>query len=543
MRITKYCLLMAIFLVIAFAMSDSNAQESGTVPNQPSPIPSQSSTYKVDTGTRMFSVKTIGDLLKLCEEIGWFLILNFVVGALVLSQKWLVLRREKKDDEKIPLEQFRIMVLDDIKKMLTQAKENPGTEESEATGLTAKVPLLKKIFAKRKTASAFLLLQRLYRIFEAKKSADDFGAETANFIQNLKDQFNTFTTRMAYLSDTAGGLGLLGTVWGMFMVFFKGTMVMDDILHGMGVALATTIVGLIISIILNTFTTVVSNKFDRHLDFISKMSTVFHERMIAFAEQPAVGPIIYAPQPLPTASLPVGDQRAEVEPVVAKAAPQPEVPARKTVGAPAEIKVLSGNNQSAEVNTQLPEPILVEIVDSQGNPLEGVTVVFTAEEGAGWFANQNRIQKILTNEEGRAQTHFLLGKKAGEKTIHISVEGGDCRPVVLLAIARPAPAIKFVELRGNYQIGSLGRRLPEPLAVAIRDKYDNPISKYEVNFHLRKGTGRFQDSQNTQLTTLTNEDGMVEVYFIFDNNRGAREIVAEAKKVEPSKIEFEVFAV
>jgi len=159
---------MAIFLVIAFAMSDSNAQESGTVSNQPSPTPSQPSTYKVDTGTRMFSVKTIGDLLKLCEEIGWFLILNFVVGALVLSQKWLVLRREKKDDEKIPLEQLRIMVLDDIKKMLTQAKENPGPEESEATGLTAKVPLLKKIFAKRKTASAFLLLQRLYRIFEAK---------------------------------------------------------------------------------------------------------------------------------------------------------------------------------------------------------------------------------------------------------------------------------------------------------------------------------------------------------------------------------------
>ncbi len=545
MRIIKYCLLLAVFLLIAIAVPESEAQESSNLPNQTPPATSGQSSYKVDTGTRMFSVKTLGDLLKLCEEIGWFLVLNFVVGVLVLTQKWLVLRREKKDDEKIPLDQLRIMVLDDIKKMLTQVRDDQVEAEQDAKGISAKVPLLRKIFSKRKTASAFLLLQRLYKIFEAKKSADDFGSETANFIQNLKDQFNTFTTRMAYLSDTAGGLGLLGTVWGMFMVFFKGTMVMDDILHGMGVALATTIVGLMISILLNTFTTVVSNKFDRHLDFISKLSTVFHERMIAFAEPPTVGavaPLVIDPATLQEVARARVRDQAEVEPIVPKIEAKPE-PARKALGLPSEIRVLSGNNQSAEVNMQLPEPIVVEVVDNKGNPLEGVTVVFSTEEGAGTFPNQSRMQKILTNDEGRAQTQFMLGKRAGEKTIHISVEGGDCRPVTLLVIARPAPATKFVELRGNFQTGSLGRRLPEPFSVAIRDKYDNPIPKYEVSFHLKKGTGRFQDSQNSQFTTLTNEDGLVEVYFIIDNHRGAREIVAEAKKVEPSKIEFEVFAV
>lgn len=546
MRITKYCLLLAIFLLIAFAVSESRAQVSSTPPSQETAPTAQKSTYKVDTGTRMFSVKTIGDLLTLCEEIGWFLVLNFVVGVLVLVQKWLVLRREKKDDEKIPLDQLKIMHLEEIDRMLTQVKNDQVESEGAEKGIAAKVPLLKKIFGKRKTATAFLLLQRLYKIFSVKKSADDFGSETANFIQSLKDQFNTFATRMAYLSDTAGGLGLLGTVWGMFMVFFGGTMVMDEILHGMGVALATTIVGLVISILLNTFTTVVSNKFDRHLDFINKLAAAFHERMIAFAEAHpagAVQPVIIDPSRLPQVATAPGVAGTRIEQTIPAAPPSPEVPAKKKIGLPAEIKVLAGNNQSAEVNTQLPEPIIVEVVDNKGNPIEGVTVVFATEEGAGTFPNQSRIQKILTDEEGKAQTQFLLGKKAGEKTVHISVEGGECRPVTLLLIARPAPAAKFVELRGNYQTGSLGRRLPEPFGVAIRDKYDNPIPKYEVSFHLRKGTGRFQDSQNSQITTLTNEDGLVEVYFIVDNNRGAREIVAEAKKVEPSKIEFEIFAV
>jgi hypothetical protein len=332
----------------------------------------------------------------------------------------------------------------------------------------------------------------------------------------------------------------------MFMVFFRGTMVMDEILHGMGVALATTIVGLIISITLNTFTTLINNNFDRHLDFISKMSIVFHERMIREEEKyPAaqVAPVIIDSSMLPEKSKMKIREKAKAEPIEEPVKSQvTEIP-RKILGLPAEIKVISGNNQSCEVNTQLPEPIIVEIVDERGNSLEGVTVVFAAEEGAGTFPNQSRLQKILTNDEGRAQTQFLFGKTSGEKTIQISVDGSDCRPVTLLMISKPTPAVKFIELRGNYQTGQLGRRLPEPFGVAVKDKYDNPIPRHEVTFHLRKGSGRFQDSQNSQLTTFTNEDGLVEVYFIVDNNRGAREIVAEAKKVEPSKIEFEVFAV
>ncbi len=548
MRIIKYCFIVILFLQIGiqpieiFAQNTSNAQDQTPLQKgQPS-----SGTYKVDTGTRMFSVKTMTDLIKLCEEIGWFLVLNFIVGVLVLCQGWFVLNREKKDDQKIPVDQLKFMSLDDIAKMFANVKDDEMTSKENEQEESGKVPLLKKIFGKRKKASAFLLLYRLHKIFDFKKSASDFGSETSSFIQNLKDQFNTFATRMFYLSDTAGALGLLGTVWGMFMVFFKGTMVMDDILHGMGVALATTIVGLIISIILNTFTTLISNKFDRHLDFISKMSVVFHERMIREEENylaAAAAPVVIDSTMLSERTKIKVREKERIEYVEEQAIPPASEKTKKKFGSPAEIKVIAGNNQSGEVNTQLSEPIIVEIVDEKGKALEGITVVFATEEGGGTFPNHSRTQKILTNEEGRAQTQFLFGKAAGEKTIQISVEASDCRPVTLLMIAKPAPPTKFVELSGNYQTGQLGRRLPEPFGVAVKDKYDNPISRHEVSFHLRKGTGRFQDGQNSQLTTHTNEAGLVEAYFIMDNNRGAREIVAEAKKVETTKIEFEVFAV
>ena len=221
---------------------------------------------------------------------------------------------------------------------------------------------------------------------------------------------------------------------------------------------------------------------------------------------------------------------------------KPEI-TRLVYGPPAELKVISGDNQSGEVHTQLPEPIIIEVRDLNGNLLENETVVFTAENGAGMFLNNNRLQKILTDEEGRVKTQFTLGKTAGEKTIHISVDGSDSRGVKLLTIAKPTPPTKMIELKGNFQTGELGKRLSHPFTVAIRDKYDNPIPMFEVEFSLKKGSGRFQDSQNSHLLAHTNEDGLAQVYFIIGNERGAREVEAEAKKVEPSKITFEAFAV
>lgn len=502
---------------------------------------------EMDTGKRGFSIKTMYELFKIAEGFGYFLVLVFILGILFIFQKWYVLIREKNDAQKIPVTEMKTMSYDDITKMFTKTKDDDlpafdGDQES-----TEKIPLLKRIF-KRKKATAFQLLHKLYKIFDAQKATISFNEETSSFVQYLKDMFNPFMTRLSFLSDTAGALGLLGTVWGMFLVFYKGSPDPEETLQGMGIALSTTIIGLVISIILNSFTTVVSNLFDKHLDFVNNMATVFQERMMKEEEnQPArTRPIIVdsiafsdklSRQPIVTEKRPQVSEEQTVEKV------KKPVVSRPVYGPPAEIKIISGDNQTAEVNTTLPEPIVVEIKDDGGNILENETVIFTAEDGAGMFSNNNRVQKILTDDEGRVKTQFTLGKTAGEKTIHISVDGSDGRGMKLLTIAKPTPPNKMIELKGNFQTGELGKRLPIPFTVAIRDKYDNPIPMFEVDFSLKKGSGRFQDTQNAHYTAHTNEDGLTQVYFIIGNDRGAREVEVEAKKVDPSKITFEAFAV
>ena len=553
MRSFKSCLKLLIILVIvikpvqlisqnlpdslstAATLSDTSGQLSNDAQTQ-TDIPQ-------DQEKRLgFNTQTLLDLFDTAKEFGSLLMIVFLLGMLFIFQQWFVLNREKKDAQKIPIEKLKSASLDDINSMFTKIEDiNTISEDDDEN---EKVPLLKRIF-RRKKASAFELLYRLYKIYETQHTTTDFNEEITKFVQYFKDMFNPFLTRLAFFSDTAGGLGLLGTVWGMFLVFYKGSPDQTEVLSGMGIALSTTIIGLVISIILNSFTTVICNLFDKHLDRINKMANIFQERLMK--EE------VRHPKPLiisQAVQSSVEPQEVVTPPENNVQAPEPEKVApvesqKPTVmyGTPSEIKIISGDNQTGEVNSLLPKPLIVEVRDKQGNLLESETVVFTAENGAGTFPNSSRVQKLLTDEDGRVQTQLLLGKRTGEKIVRIMVEGSDSRGVTSIIKARPTPPEKFIELKGNYQTGELDKRLEEPFIVAIKDRYDNPIPRHEVNFQLKKGSGRFQDSQNSQFITTTNEDGLAEVYFIMGNNRGAREIEVEAKKVEPSKIKFEIFAI
>ncbi len=87
-------------------------------------------------------------------------------------------------------------------------------------------------------------------------------------VQHLSDQFNSFRSRLELLSDSAGALGLLGTVWGIFVTFEAENWTQDTVLRGMGFALVTTFIGIIVSLLLNLFSTEVFNYFNRRNDLL-----------------------------------------------------------------------------------------------------------------------------------------------------------------------------------------------------------------------------------------------------------------------------------
>ena len=78
-------------------------------------------------------------------------------------------------------------------------------------------------------------------------------------------------------------------------------------------------------------------------------------------------------------------------------------------GVPTSIVAVSGNNQSGTVRSELPDPITVRVLDTQGRPVSGQEVRFTVITGGGTVEPVT----VTTNAEGEATIEWTLGGLAG----------------------------------------------------------------------------------------------------------------------------------
>src|SRR5690349_1675678 len=75
---------------------------------------------------------------------------------------------------------------------------------------------------------------------------------------------------------------------------------------------------------------------------------------------------------------------------------------------PAALQIVSGNAQLGTVGKELPEAVVVRVVDSTGAPVEGQLVNFRVVAGGGTtFAGS-----ALTNSSGIARERWTLGTNA-----------------------------------------------------------------------------------------------------------------------------------
>jgi hypothetical protein len=86
-----------------------------------------------------------------------------------------------------------------------------------------------------------------------------------------------------------------------------------------------------------------------------------------------------------------------------------------TGDAPAALVAVSGNNQTAPVNTTLPQPLVVQVNDASGNPVTGVSVVFSATSGTVTGS------PATSNSSGTVSVSYTTGDSVGTVTITAAV--------------------------------------------------------------------------------------------------------------------------
>jgi hypothetical protein len=92
---------------------------------------------------------------------------------------------------------------------------------------------------------------------------------------------------------------------------------------------------------------------------------------------------------------------------------------RSVAASPSTLSYVSGDNQSAPPNTELPKPLVVAVKDQYGNLVSGVTVNFTDNGAGGTFSNSAPV----TNSTGRASVTYTTSSQAGGITITATVSG------------------------------------------------------------------------------------------------------------------------
>ena len=80
---------------------------------------------------------------------------------------------------------------------------------------------------------------------------------------------------------------------------------------------------------------------------------------------------------------------------------------------------ISGDDQQGSINELLANPLVVEVRDQHGAPLQDVQVTFTVARGDGTLTVDN----TTTDANGRAQSTLTLGPNPGNNIVLVSVDG------------------------------------------------------------------------------------------------------------------------
>ena len=507
-----------------------------------------------------------GNLWSLTERAGplrWPIYGVFIIGLFLVFAKVMELSSDRREAKTLQNIDFRRLNLQQIIDVVSSQRES----------------MMSRLHA------------ILLNVYQTQLEQSDLHDEIANFVRYQQDRFDTFKRRVDFLSDTAGALGLLGTVWGIFTVFSQGMLDDQIILTGMGFALITTLLGLIASIVLNLCSTEVFGIFNRRLDLIADKSDELRFRLMELAAAESLGTqTSHAPrgngnhaytsesqshQPVPkgpgsqAAAVSLGavepkpideveaafedrfshsqftEQGGDSAPS-ASAAPAAfpkvkEMPVERN--APPVPHLLQLINAPTEENAgRSLSGLVLKLLSDQGMPLADVQVQVSIRQGGGMLNDAEDRIYGKTNSKGQFKFDWHLSNKAGTQAIEAKVPGSQDKGTRILhkVEATAGPPRKLKQF-GNNQGGEAGHQLPRPFKVQVLDEFDNPISGWPVIFSVELGGGRL-DSGELSYRGRTDDNGEVGVILAVGNEPGLNTVGAQVDGVA-KELKFQAMSI
>lgn len=209
-------------------------------------------------------------------------------------------------------------------------------------------------------------------------------------------------------------------------------------------------------------------------------------------------------------ALAVGSNELEIEAAdVSGNVSSKSITVSRTTEGSRKLEILSGQNQTSIVGTELPSPLRIRALDEVGAPLAGVSVLYRVKRGDGHFVGGGRTQLAVTGPTGEAEARFVTGGRAGfvSQLVEAAASGFSGSAVFAASVLPGAPTQVVVD-SGDQQVGAAGEYLPRPLAVAVLDGSGNRLAGVRVRFVVLDGGGRFSNGEES-IEIGSDSDGRV----------------------------------
>ena len=179
------------------------------------------------------------------------------------------------------------------------------------------------------------------------------------------------------------------------------------------------------------------------------------------------------------------------------------------------IEEAGGNHQEGPVRSELADPLEVLVTDRFGNPVEGVPVDWTAEDGSVDPAT------TTTGPDGKAATVWTLASSVGSQTASASSDGLEGSSVSFTAIAASGGPRRLIRVSGNDQSAAANQELSQPLVVRLEDENGNGVSNRAVTWVIGSGEGSVSAT-----TSTTDDNGEARVRWTLGPNSGVNTLNA-----------------
>ena len=194
---------------------------------------------------------------------------------------------------------------------------------------------------------------------------------------------------------------------------------------------------------------------------------------------------------------------------------------------PSVVEPVTATSQQVIISTAAPNPPAVRVLDQNGAPMHGVSVVFAVTSGGGSVAPAS----ITTGADGIARvTSWTVGSAPGTNMLTSTVTG--LAPVTFTATGVTLPTsspTSVAAVTATSQSAAVGATVTEPPGVIVRDQDNSPMQGVSVAFAVSAGGGSVAPS-----SVVTGSDGIARLTsWTLGANAGTNTVTATVSGIIP----------